>query len=456
VEPVVREVPLAPNIEALSRALRGVPGAVVLRSDPRAALHASDVRASFLACEPVERSADWVPREMAPAPRWNGLPAAPRWVGVVPYDTTRALERSAWTRSPDTRAPAFFATPVWQRYDAVLRIDHATGRVAIEADDAAAADRLRRRFERASQGPEVHSAFDARALPPAEPDVRHVERVREVLRRIAAGDVYQVNLARAIELEVRAGDPLDVFLTLFCAAPASYGLFADFGSTIVCAASPELALEVRGDRMRTAPIKGTRPRGRDAAADASLARELDADPKERAELTMATDLHRNDLGRVAALGSVRVLGQPRVIGGRTVWSRVAEVVACRAPGVTLDAVVRAVLPCGSVTGAPKVRAMEIIAELEPVRRGAYTGAFGYLSRENELVLAMGIRTLEIADRRWGRYGTGGGIVADSDPLTELEETRWKSSQLAALLGGAEQCRKVVRGYAHSLAEGTRE
>ena len=100
--------------------------------------------------------------------------------------------------------------------------------------------------------------------------------------------------------------------------------------------------------------------------------------------------------------------------------------------MTLDTVARAVLPCGSVTGAPKIRAMEIIAELEPVRRGAYTGAFGYVSRENHLVLAMAIRTLEIAGRRWGRYGTGGGIVADSDPLAEVEETEWKAAQLAAL------------------------
>jgi anthranilate/para-aminobenzoate synthase component I len=160
---------------------------------------------------------------------------------------------------------------------------------------------------------------------------------------------------------------------------------------------------------------------------------LDADPKERAELTMAVDLHRNDLGRVAAIGSVRVLGEPRVVGGRTVWSRVAEVVARRAPSASLDDVARAFLPAGSVTGAPKVRAMEIISELEPFRRGAYTGAFGYVSRENDLVLAMAIRTLEVTERRWARYATGGGIVADSVPERELEETRWKAAQIAAIL-----------------------
>ncbi len=429
---VVRELTLAPDVEALARSLRGAAGLVVLRSDPRGAIRPADAATSFLACEPVEESDAWVPAERDPARGWSGRPPAPRWVGLVPYDATRAIERPAWTRSPDLRPLPAVSRPIWRRYDAVVRVDHGSGRVAIEADDAGAADRLRARLERGAAKGREPLPFDVTALPAREPDARHAERVREVLARIAAGDVYQVNLARAIDLELRAGDPLDVFLALYRASPAPYGFFADLGFASVCAASPELALEVRGDRIRTTPIKGTRPRGPDARSDGALAGALDADAKERAELTMATDLHRNDLGRVAAIGTVRVLGEPRVVGSKTVWSRAAEVVATRAPGVGLDAIARAVLPCGSVTGAPKVRAMEIIAELEPVRRGAYTGAFGYLSRENHLVLAMAIRTLEIEGGRWGRYGTGGGIVADSDPAVEVEETHWKAAQLAAL------------------------
>jgi anthranilate/para-aminobenzoate synthase component I len=440
VESVVREVALRPNVEGLARSLRGAPGLVVLWSDPRGAIRPGDAAASFLACEPVEESEEaWVPPDRAEVRGWSGHAAGPRWVGLVPYEATRAIERRAWTRDPDDRPPPTVSRPTWFRYDAVLRVDHASGRVAIEADDDRAASRLAHRLAR---GEAEARAFDVRALPPLEPADRHAERVREVLARIAAGDVYQVNLARAIDLELRSGDPLDVFLALFRASPAPYGFFADFGSACICAASPELALEVRRDAIRTTPIKGTRPRGHDARGDGELARALDADAKERAELTMATDLHRNDLGRVAVIGSVRVLGAPRVLGGRTVWSRASEVVARRAPGVTLDAIARAVLPCGSVTGAPKVRAMEIIAELEPLRRGAYTGAFGYVSRENDLVLAMAIRTLEIAGRRWGRYGTGGGIVAESDPLVELEETRWKAAQLAALFSGPDGTAKL--------------
>ena len=438
-EPVVREVSLRPSVEGLARALRGAPGVFVLRSDPRGALRPGDAATSFLGCEPVELSGAWVPPPQAEARGWSGRPPGPRWVGLVPYEATRAIERPGWTRAPDLRSLPAVARPVWSRYDAVVRVDHASGRVAIEADDERAADRLARRLGRGEGDPR---AFDVRPLPPFEPDERHADRIREVLARIGAGDVYQVNLARAIDLELRAGDPLDVFFALFRASPAPYGFFADLGGACVCAASPELALEVRGEVIRTTPIKGTRPRGHDAPSDRGLARALDADAKERAELTMATDLHRNDVGRVAAIGSVRVLGEPRVVGGTTVWSRASEIVARRRPGTTLEAIARAVLPCGSVTGAPKVRAMEIIAELEPLRRGAYTGAFGYVSRANDLVLAMAIRTLEVAGGRWGRYGTGGGIVADSDPAAEVEETRWKAAQLAALFSGRDGAAKL--------------
>jgi anthranilate/para-aminobenzoate synthase component I len=436
VEAVVREIAAPADVPALARALHGAPGLAVLRSDARGALRATDAATSFLACEPVERSSAWVPPSGTEgAQGWSGRPAGPRWIGLVPYEATRALERPGWTRSPDDRVAPVFRAPSWMRYDAVLRVDHASGRVCIEADDASAAERLAERVARGlSAGTDARlHAIDARLLPPAEPETAHADRIRAVLERIAAGDVYQVNLARAIDLEIRSGEPLAAFLALYRAAPAPYGFFADFGGAAVCASSPELALEVRGDLLRTTPIKGTRPRGHDARHDAALARDLDADAKERAELTMAVDLHRNDLGKVARVGSVRVLGEPRVLAGCTVWSRAAEVVARRAEGVTLEQIARAVLPCGSVTGAPKVRAMEIIAELEPFRRGAYTGAFGYVSRSGELALAMAIRTLEVAERRWARYATGGGIVEGSDPHREVEETRWKATQLAALI-----------------------
>ena len=406
-----------------------------------------DARYSFVACDPIEASEDLVPADpsMPMGPTWNGARAAPRWIGVAPYEAIRGAERPGWTRQPDDRPPCILARPAWRRYAAVVRVDHATGQVAIEADDDAAADRVAwalaaqstQRKAGAAGGRPLRRGFELDVLGPEEPDSAHVERVRAALQLIAAGDLYQVNLARRISMIVR-GDALALFASLLDAAPAPWGFFQDLGEAIVVGVSPELAISARGDRLRTCPIKGTRPRGRDANADAAMARALDEDPKERAELVMAIDVHRNDLGRVAAPGSVRLLGPPRVLAGRTVWSRVAEVVARRAPGVGLEQLARAVLPCGSVTGAPKVRAMEVLAGLEPWRRGAYTGAFGHVARDGGLELAMAIRTLQIgpatgveAGRR-ACYFAGGGIVADSDPERELEETRWKAAQLAAL------------------------
>jgi anthranilate/para-aminobenzoate synthase component I len=230
------------------------------------------------------------------------------------------------------------------------------------------------------------------------------------------------------------GDRLSLFASLAAAAPAPWAFYQDLGAAVVCGASPELALSVRGDALRTCPIKGTRPRGLHAAEDARSAQELDADPKERAELVMAVDVHRNDLGRVAVPGSVSA-GDPLMLAGKTVWSRGAEVRATRAPARSLEDVLRATLPCGSVTGAPKVRAMEVIARLEASRRGAYTGAFGYVAADGSSSLAVAIRTLEIAKvepEDDACYFAGGGIVADSVPERELEETRWKAVQLQSL------------------------
>jgi anthranilate/para-aminobenzoate synthase component I len=442
---VVRIVRAAPDPLACARALGdGVPGLAVLASCPQGALRPDDARWSFVACDPVEASDSLVPPPAGhdDAAHAGGGPA-PRWIGVVPYEALRGIERPAWTRNPDDRPPCVLERPAWRRYAAVLRVDHRTGEVAVVGDDERSVERLARALAaggadaarvRARGGAMAGEAARLVPLPPDEPDAAHVARVEEALRLIAAGDLYEVNLARRIPLSVR-GDALALFTSLLGAAPAPWSFLQVLADNpaprVVCGTSPELALSVRGDVLRTCPVKGTRPRGRDAADDARLASALDADPKERAELTMAVDVHRSDLGRVAVPGSVRVLGEPRVLAGRTVWSRVAEIVARRAPGASLEDVVRAVLPAGSITGAPKVRAMEVIARLEPWRRGAYTGAFGWVGCDGRLELAMAIRTLEWEGHA-GQYFAGGGIVADSDPARELEETRWKAAQLGAL------------------------
>jgi anthranilate/para-aminobenzoate synthase component I len=426
--PVVRFARLPPDPVVLARALAGRRGLAVIASRPGGVPRPDDARWSFVACDPVETSDDLVPPAGDDPP---GDPA-PRWIGVIPYEALRALERPGWTRDPDGRPPCALGRPRWHRYAAVARVDHRSGTVSVVGDDdASVASLVRALGTRATRDP---APFALHVLPSDEPDEAHLERIRAALRLIAAGDLYEVNLARRIPLEVR-GDAVSLFASLLEAAPAPWGFLQELGEDIVCGASPELALSVRGDALRTCPVKGTRPRGEHAVDDAAHARALDLDPKERAELTMAVDVHRSDLGRVAVPGSVRVPDEPRVLAGRTVWSRVAEVVATRAPGVTLADVARAVLPCGSITGAPKVRAMEVIARLEPWRRGVYTGVFGWVGRDDRLELAMAIRTLQWERQRDagpGAYFAGGGIVADSVPERELEETGWKAAQLERL------------------------
>jgi anthranilate/para-aminobenzoate synthase component I len=430
---VVRIVRLPPDALVLARALSERPGLAVLASRPRGAPRREDARWSFVASDPVEASDDLVPH-VATDPVAG---PAPRWIGVVPYEALRSLERPGWTRDPDRRPSSPHDRPAWRRYAAVVRIDHETGEVAVIGDDAKSAATLVTALGSGMERGARRPALQVRALPPDEPEEAHLERVRAALRLIAAGDLYEVNLARRIRLELR-GDGLTLLASLLEAAPSPWGFLQELGDNVVCGASPELALSVRGAILRTCPVKGTRPRGIDAESDARLAAALDTDPKERAELTMAVDVHRSDLGRVAVPGSVRVLGEPRVLPGRTVWSRVAEVVALRAEGVTLQAVARAVLPCGSITGAPKVRAMEVIARLEPWRRGVYTGVFGWVGRDGRLELAMAIRTLQwekrarVVSTAEAVYFTGGGIVADSVPERELEETRWKAAHLERL------------------------
>ena len=417
---MIRRVALPPDPLALARALEGRDGLAVLASSPESAMREDDARFSFVACEPVETSDDLVPPAGALDAGYGGRRAAPRWIGCVPYESMRSLER----RGAESRPAPRIGRSRWKRYDAVLRIDHATGEVAVEADDAAAAERLVRAARRS---PREARPVALRARE-GEPASRHAERVAAALELIAAGDVYQVNLARRLDFALE-GAPLDLFATLFGKAPTPFGVFWEMDDDLaIIGTSPELALEARGDFLRTAPIKGTRPRGAHAEDDDAQRRELESSDKERAELVMAVDLHRNDLGRIARFGSVRVLGEPRTLASRTVWSRVREVVASRELAHDLSSVASAVLPCGSVTGAPKVRAMEIIADLELHRRGLYTGAVGYVGRDGALVLAMAIRTA-VVSRDSVEYFTGGGIVAGSDPAREVEETEWKARHL---------------------------
>ena len=374
---------------------------------------------SFIGCDPIESSGALCP-SLDSEPGAGELGRAPRWVGVVPYECRRGLERPRFSRA-ETRAEPQLIDPIWFRYPAVAEIGE---RVRVIGDDPAAVAALAERLRR----PKPLAEATLELTEPPEAPERHRERIRQVLELIAKGELYQVNIARRFRLRARGG-AIALLARLARRAPAPYSAALTLGEVSVAATSPELLLALEPDgRVTTSPIKGTRPRGVDAEHDGALAAELDADPKERAELSMILDVERNDLGRIATVGSVRLLAAPRVVTHRTIHHRVATLGARLAPGVDREALLRAMLPSGSVTGAPKIRAMEVIAETEPERRGLYTGGFGMLRHDGGLVLGMAIRTLTIRDGE-GHYFSGGGIVADSDPEREVAETHWKALQL---------------------------
>jgi para-aminobenzoate synthetase component 1 len=243
--------------------------------------------------------------------------------------------------------------------------------------------------------------------------------VARVIEYIRAGDVFQVNLSQ--RFTVKSPHPADqIYARLQSQTPARYGALLDFGPYALISNSPELFLKITPDRhITTRPIKGTRPRlpGMD--------RELETSEKDRAELNMIVDLERNDLGRVCEIGSVHVT-QARIIEPHpTVYHGAATIEGRLRPDVSLSALLRATFPGGSVTGAPKIRAMQIIEELEPVRRGPYCGAIGYLAPGGQLEFNIAIRTMTLQEGHI-HIPVGGGIVADSDPESEYEETLVKA------------------------------
>lgn len=244
-----------------------------------------------------------------------------------------------------------------------------------------------------------------------------VEKAKEYVR---AGDIIQVVLSQRMSGELTV-DPFDIYRVLRTLNPSPYMFFLRCGDTIVTGASPEVMVRKEGNRVELRPIAGTRPRGGTPEQDAQLAEELLADPKERAEHVMLVDLGRNDLGRVCKTGSV-VVGELMVIERYShVMHIVSNVQGELQPGCDAFDLVRATFPAGTLSGAPKIRAMEIIDELEPVRRGIYGGAVGYVSFSGNMDLAIAIRTLVIKDGNV-HLQAGAGIVADSDPASEWQET----------------------------------
>ena len=259
----------------------------------------------------------------------------------------------------------------------------------------------------------------------------YLAAVRKIIGYIREGEVYQVNLSQRFSLPL-AASPFSLYLRLREKNPSCFGGYLDFPGLTVVSSSPERFLNLEGEKVETCPIKGTRRRGRNPAEDSRLRRELAESPKDRAELNMIVDLERNDLGRVCRYGTVRVKDHARLEPHPTVFHLVSTVEGQLRPGLDVVDLLRASFPGGSITGAPKIRAMEIIAGLEPQARSLYTGSIGYIGFDGRADLNILIRTILVRSGM-AYFHVGGGIVADSDPEAEYEETLIKGQALKEVL-----------------------
>jgi anthranilate synthase component 1 len=382
--------------------------------------------ADFLTALDREWAAASSVRSDAPWPFRGG------WALYLGYELAASIEPVLALR----RAVGGIPVAVALRCPAAILRDHATGEciVVSEAAHADMLDTLEADCRLAQDLPSLHDWCPPVAITEDDP-ARFIAGVQRVLDYLAAGDVFQVNLSRLWQAHFDdALDPASLFARLRRHNPAPFaGLFALDGCSVV-SASPERLVSVRGDVIETRPIAGTRPRGE---GDDDLARidELVGHPKERAEHVMLIDLERNDLGRVCTPGSIEVDEMMVVESYAHVHHIVSNVRGRLRASVTPGDVIRAVFPGGTITGCPKVRCMQIIAELEAEGRGAYTGAFGWLNNDGDLDLNILIRSAEV-EGDTVRFRTGAGIVADSDPMRELDETRAKARGMLRALGVA--------------------
>jgi len=370
------------------------------------------------------------------------VPFAGGLVGFLGYDLRVTLERVPFRSRQDIPMPdlwmgAYGAALVWDLCEGKLYA-LATGLPAAGVSaDHLAAERVARWVAWLKRAPHHEPAKAPTTKVPLFADMTpkgYREAVERIKAYIAAGDIYQVNFAQRFRAPVFADAP-SLFLRLCQVNPAPFMAFLNLGDFFVLCGSPErfLHFDPTTRLAHTRPIKGTRPRGTTKVEDQRLANELLASEKDRAEHIMIVDLERNDLGRVAEIGSVRVSRLYALEPHPTVWHLVSTVEAQIPPDKDIVDLLFAMFPGGSITGAPKIRAMEIIDEVEPVARGIYTGSIGYWSWSGYSDFNIVIRTAVLWDG-WAYFHAGGGIVADSDPDAEYAETLAKAEGLLQMLG----------------------
>lgn len=363
------------------------------------------------------------------------LPFGGGMAGYLAYDLCHHVEKLPRTAVDDVGIP----DAVLGCYETAILVDHLLGEVWLTE--------LNRR-----PGAEARLDALARVLHEAEalgldlkPEWRertpefksnfikedYLESIRKIKNYIRSGDLYQVNMTQRFETEMTES-PLALYKKLRTINPAPFSAYMPFEEATILSSSPERFIQIRGGQIETRPIKGTRPRGQNPEEDAKERARLQSSEKDRSELLMIVDLERNDLGRVAEVGSVQVPELFVIESYPTVHHLVSTVTATLKAGLTPIDLLRASFPGGSITGAPKIRAMEIIDELEPTQRNLYTGSIGYIGFNGDADLNIVIRTIVAKDQK-AYFQVGGGIVWDSDEVSEYEETLHKARALMRAL-----------------------
>jgi para-aminobenzoate synthetase component 1 len=361
----------------------------------------------------------------------SGLPFTGGAVGYFSYDLCHFIERLPSTAIDDLNLPECYLA----FYDALAAFDHLEGKAYLVATGFPELEESRRQQRAAARLKELKSrlenchplssvggaaAGEGVVIKSNFSHEGYLEAVATAREYICAGDIFEVNLSQRFEADLRLA-PYELYKRLRKINPAPFANYFNFEGVCIVGASPERFLKVRGDWVETRPIKGTRPRGKSPEEDQALAQELLASIKDRAENMMIVDLERNDLGRVCRYGTVKVTELAILETFPTVFHLTSTVVGRLSEGKNRIDLLKATFPGGSITGAPKVRAMEIIDELEPTRRSVYTGSLGYLSFSGDMDLDIVIRTMIIKGGR-AYFQMGGAIVYDSKPEAEYVET----------------------------------
>jgi para-aminobenzoate synthetase component 1 len=364
-------------------------------------------------------------------------------VGYFSYDLCHFIEKLPTQAKDDLNLPECYLG----FYDAIAAFDHLEGKTYLIANGFPELDEVKRRQRAEARINELRNmvmlapppviaqetaAAKTKKLQANFSHTGYLEAVAKAREYICAGDIFQVNLSQRLEVDINI-ESYELYKRLRKINPAPFANYFNFEGVNIVGASPERFLKLRGDWIETRPIKGTKPRGRTPKEDKTLAESLKKSVKDRAENIMIVDLERNDIGRVCRYGTVKVKELAILETYPTVFHLTSTVVGQLREGKNAIDLLKATFPGGSITGAPKVRAMEIIDELEPTCRSVYTGSLGYLSFSGDMDLNIVIRTFIVKDNRV-YFQVGGAIVYDSEPEAEYIETLDKGRALIRALG----------------------